>query len=132
MTDLLARGFAWLSSMRSAHASSPVVIRRGDARTVVLASRARSSFQNEESTGVVVRQESSDFIITTADYKFNDLVTLPVKFDTIVDFDGIIYDVLPFGSYPEFEYADPYRNDLRVHTKPSGQTTDTDRPPATL
>jgi hypothetical protein len=119
--DLLAQGAAWLESMRSQFASSPVTYRRGAATASVLASRGRSTFQLSDSEGAVFRAISVDWLIGVSDLVLNGKSTTPQRGDRVEDADGNIFEVLPFGSYPEWEYSDQYRNTFRVHSKDNGQ-----------
>ncbi|MEO0586366.1 MAG: hypothetical protein AAF078_01880 [Planctomycetota bacterium] len=84
----------------------------------VVASRGKTSGETPEAFGRPVRVDAIDFLIAATDYAFDGTITYPDRGDTITDAAGNVYDVRsPGASVPEWEWSDPGRTQLRVHTK---------------
>lgn len=114
MVDLLKTGSDWLAGVFKTSASRSVVYSRGTTSATVSATIGRSTWELETSPGIIVRYESRDFLIQTA-----DLVAFgePQRNDKITE-DSAVYEVMgPGASQPYFRYSDQYFKVLRIHTK---------------
>lgn len=68
----------------------------------------------------MLRVESRDYLITTADLMLDGSATLPQRGDCIRETQGslvFVYEVMAPGNEPPWRYSDPYRRALRIHTK---------------
>jgi len=120
MADLLEMGVAWLGGMLKQHASQLVTYRRGLVSIEIQATLGRSIYEIDDGHSVLQQVESRDFLIQTADLVLGDEPTLPVCGDRILLADGsksLVYEVAAFGGEPCFRYCEPYRQQLRIHTK---------------
>lgn len=120
MSDLLAKGAAWLSGQLKDHASQSVTYERGVDTVAVQATVGRTVFELENEEGDLERWESRDFLIDTADLVLAGSPTLPDAGDRIRETVGTttyVYEVMSPGNEPHWRYVDPHRNKLRIHTK---------------
>ncbi len=72
---------------------------------------------------MVVRIQSRDFLIHTADLVLTGTQTLPIAGDLIreiQDASTFVYEVMAPGNEPHYRYSDPFRKLLRIHTKHVG------------
>lgn len=105
---------------RQATSEGEITYTRAGDEVALSAGRGQSRF-DELQGDVLVRVESRDFLIATAELKLAGEVTLPTRGDTITETDAAgttyTYEVLEFGNEPCWRYADDYRLQIRVHTK---------------
>jgi len=83
----------------------------------------RTTFEQDDGAGAIVRSQVRDYLIDTADLVLGAAQTLPAKGDRIEEVNGgqkFTYEVMPMGSEPHWRYSDPYRRTLRIHTKHVG------------
>ncbi len=127
MTDLLRNASDWLGSMFLEHASSPVVYSRGSDKVELRATIGRTQWDVANERGVVERVESRDFIVEASHLALSEGETLPARDDTIREMIGsttYVYQVMASAPGVDcWEYADPFRRRLRIHTKLAGTET---------
>ncbi len=122
MANLLATGATWLASQLKAHASETVqYVRSGETTLSLLATIGQTEFDTEDERGILIKVQSRDFLITTADLDFGEGAVEPQLNDVIKETVGSVvhhYEVLPFGSERQlWRYSDTSRLILRIHTK---------------
>ena len=120
MTDLLQQGSDWLEAKRTQHASRVVTYARGAQSVEVSATIGKTTFEVDDGYGVLVRHESRDFLILTADLVLDAEQALPQRGDRVRETQGqqvFVYEVSAPGKEPCWRYSDPYRKTLRVHTQ---------------
>ena len=120
MSNLLQIGASWLADQMKTHASIDVTYERGAEQVPVKATVGKTEFELDDGSGVVVRIQSRDFLIHTADLVLGGVETLPVAGDLIRETQGaktFVYEVMAPGDEPHYRYSDPYRKLLRIHTK---------------
>jgi hypothetical protein len=120
MADMLKNGMSWLESQRKKCLTSPVIYRRERTSVEVPATIGKTIFRIEDEYGRMVRYESRDYLISSADLVINGTITLPRKGDEIID-EGFVYEVMAPANEPEWRYSDAFRNTLRIHTKNTGK-----------
>ncbi len=123
--NLFRNASAWLEDQRHRHATSDVIYRRGPLSVCVKATIGRTEYEQDDGYGVVIRQETRDFLIRTIDLVLEGEVTLPELGDRIEETQcGVVYsyEVLPIGgSQQHWTYSDQFRQTLRIHTKLASQ-----------
>ena len=122
MIDLLQRGSDWLEDQRTKHATRVIVYQRGEggSSVEVQATIGKTEFDVDNGAGVLLRVESRDYLILTADLVLDGEQTAPKQGDLIREVVGereYVYEVMAPGGAPHFRYSDPYRKTLRIHTK---------------
>ena len=126
VSDVLARGLAWLEDQRHQHLTQTVTYRRGTDSVELAATIGRTEFEQADEYGIVRRTESRDYLVRTEDLVLTGSATLPKSGDRILETDGgatFVYEVMAPGSEPPYRYSDPYRRTLRIHTKFIGRET---------
>lgn len=119
-TNLLQKASEWLENQRTRHAASTVEYVRGGLAADVLASIGKTTFEIDDGYGVLVRFESRDFLILTADLVVNGESILPQRGDRIRETQGttvLVYEVTAPGKEPCWRFSDVFRKTLRIHTK---------------
>ncbi len=120
MSVLLETGSAWLEAQRKKFATRAVTYRRGMDAVVVQATIGRTLFEQDDGYGLIVRNQTRDYLIDSDDLILAGVSTLPARGDLIEEIDGLkkyTYEVMPLGSEQHWRYSDPYRQTLRIHTK---------------
>lgn len=120
MTDLLEKASDWLEMKRVQHASRAVSYSRGELAAEIAATVGKTTFEIDDGNGVLLRQESRDFLVLAADLVLGDQEVLPERGDRICETQGeksYTYEVTAPGREPCWGYSDPYRKTLRIHTK---------------
>ncbi len=120
MTNLLETGSSWLADQMKAHAAADIVYERGAEQVPVKATIGKTEFELDDGSGVVVRIQSRDYLIQTADLQLSGSPALPVAGDRIREMQGgttFVYEVMAPGNEPHYRYSDPFRKLLRIHTK---------------
>ena len=117
MGDMLRQGSQWLEQMRTEHCSSSVTYRRGATEAAVNATYGRTEYEVEDDYGIRVGASVTDFLILAAD--FTPTFGEPEAGDQIVA-DGTIFEVMSLGSQGHWQWSDPHRQTLRIHTKETG------------
>ena len=123
MADLLQTANQWLAGQQRAHASQEVTYQRGVDSATLLATIGRTVFELQDAKGFIQKTESRDYLITTSDLVLDDQAVLPQRGDKIIETVGdqtFTYEVLAPGKEPVWRYSDPYRTQLRIHTKHIG------------
>jgi hypothetical protein len=125
MGDLLDSGLGWLAEKLKAHASRPVVYRRGTHEITVQGIIGRTLLKLDDGYGGVrMEWTDRDFLIAAEDLVLGGQKTLPRRGDQIRETAGgktLVYEVLAPGSEPEWRWSDPHRKLLRIHTKQIGE-----------
>jgi len=117
---MLAQGQVWLAAKQKAHASRPVVYRRGGASVTIDATIGKTTFEYTDGYGATIIDQSRDYIVATAELVLGDERTLPLAGDVIEETDAgqrFTYEVTAFGPEPPWRYSDVGRVRLRIHTK---------------
>ena len=120
MTNLFETGASWLAGQLKTHASVDVTYVRGADQVMVKATIGKTEFEIDDGSGVIVRIQSRDFLVHTADLVLTGTQTLPVAGDLIRETQGastFVYEVMAPGNEPHYRYSDPFRKLLRIHTK---------------
>lgn len=120
MANLFEAGATWLADQLKTHAIADVIYVRGGDQVPVKATIGKTEFEIDDGSGVVVRIQSRDFLIHTADLVLGGTETLPVAGDLIREVQGtntFVYEVMAPGNEPHYRYSDPFRKLLRIHSK---------------
>lgn len=116
MGDMIRNGLTWLGAALKAHASSPVIYKRGETGKEVNAILGRTPYEVSDENGITMRAQAVDFLILVADLGFT-----PEPRDVIID-GGKKYEVMPLGTERCWRWSDPPVNAmLRIHTKYVGE-----------
>jgi hypothetical protein len=99
-----------------------VTYQRGAARVTLRATPARTEYDEVSAEGLVIRQQLRDYLVRASDLVLGGAATLPAEGDEILESDAqtgktYTYRVLPVPSGETWRYADPHRQELRIHTK---------------
>ncbi|WP_460182247.1 hypothetical protein [Thermopirellula anaerolimosa] len=125
MGDLLDDGLGWLAEKLKAHASRPIVYRRGADEVTVQAIVGRTLLKLDDGYGGVrMEWTDRDFLIAADDLILAGRRTLPKRGDQIrenQDGKTLVYEVLAPAGQPEWRWSDPHRKLLRIHTKQIGE-----------
>jgi hypothetical protein len=121
MSDMLEAANQWLAEKLKAHASRPVIYRRGADEVTVQAIVGRTLLKLDDGYGGVrMEWTDRDFLIAADDLILAGQKTLPRRGDQIRETAAgkiLVYEVLAPGSEPEWRWSDPHRRLLRIHTK---------------
>ena len=120
MVDLLQKASEWLENKRTQYATCLVVYARGNQNAQLPATMGKTVFEIDEGFNVLLRYESRDFLILTADLVLGGKNTLPQKGDRIYETHGeaiYVYEVTAPGKEPAWRSSDAWRKTLRIHTK---------------
>lgn len=104
-----------MSSLQAAGGES-VTYQYGDYPIVLNAVKGETDFQVETHSGAYEHVRSHDWIVKAAELSLNGQTLEPRKGDTI-EWDNRVYEVMPVGNREIFEYLDPYRKIMRIHSK---------------
>lgn len=125
MGDVIQQGMDWLAEKLKAHASTPVLYRRGAEEVTVQAVIGRTLLKLDDGYGGVrMEWTDRDFLIAAEDLVLGGQPALPMRGDQIRETqDGktMIYEVLAPGNEPEWRWSDPHHRLLRIHTKQVGE-----------
>jgi hypothetical protein len=121
-TNLTIGAEAWLASMLQAHASHPVIYRRGNDEIALCATFDRTLLKlTDELGGVKVERTDRDFIIPVASLVIDGTPILPKRDDEIIHDDGVnvhTFKALPYGpDEPQWTWHGMHRKMVRVRTK---------------
>ena len=119
MANLLSGAIGHLAKALKTNAGATVTYKRGGATVSVQATKGQTQFEQDDQ-GAMLRWESVDWLIDTADLILSGAVTTPQRGDVIAETIGaatVTYEVLGDGNEPCFRYSDPHRKKLRIHTK---------------
>ncbi|MFO7958993.1 MAG: hypothetical protein R6X33_18055, partial [Candidatus Brocadiia bacterium] len=97
-----------------------VTYRRGAAEATVPATVAATRFEVDDGTGMILEQETRDYLIATADLVLEGRNVLPERGDEIVEQRGDalhVYEAMDLGPERHYRFCDPDRTTLRIHTK---------------
>lgn len=124
MGDMLADGAAFLAETQRAHVSRAVRYRRPSesretaALTVTVGS---TDFEQMGDTGAAIVVQSADWIVATADLRFDDGTTFEPRRGDLVEDAAVAgrvltYEVRAPGNEPPWRYADRHRRQVRIHS----------------
>lgn len=113
MDTLLSAGQSALRSF----AGQTVIVSRGVQTCQLCAVQTRRPYEAMEESGLVTVVLSEDFLIARADYKPTGAVSLPEVGDRIEIVSGEQFEVVPLAGGNHFDYRDPAKTELRLHTK---------------
>jgi hypothetical protein len=116
MADILEMGANWLSDQFKTHASREVTLRTPGGDLTVLATLGRTEVEEVSQSGVVVRIKVRDYLVETDDLVLGASRVIPDENLRIVD-GNLICQPLPLDGSACYDYADPYRKRMRIHTK---------------
>jgi len=111
MTDMLAKGLAWLAGKQKKHVSRKVRYFRGSQCFLVDATLGTTKLDIDDGAGVRVKAHATDFLIRAA-----DLPLMPDVGDRIT-FANAQYEVLELTPTGCWCWSDPYAITRRIHTK---------------
>ena len=112
--DMLSAGASWLTGQLKAAAGTTITYTRGNTDAEIVATIGRSTFEQQNQSGVLERWESRDYLIAAADLPFGD----PQRGDQITEPQGgelVTYEVSSPRGVPEWHYGDAFRSIVRVH-----------------
>jgi hypothetical protein len=118
--DLFETGSRWLEAQRHKHLTRTVAYHRGSASVTLLATVGRKRFEQADEHGLIHQIEMGDYLVRAEDLEIEGQRTLPRPGDLIKEASEgktVVYEVLSPGGEPHFQYSDPYRQTLRIHTK---------------
>jgi hypothetical protein len=116
MADMLRTGAAWLADQLKAAASTTCAYKRGANTAQFIASVGKSTFESSDSSGVIERWESRDYLVKTDELPYGE----PQRGDIIVEEIGGVatfYEVASPRGVPLFHYGDAFQAICRIHTK---------------
>ncbi|MCL2624290.1 MAG: hypothetical protein FWD31_11560 [Planctomycetaceae bacterium] len=111
MTDMLAKGLAWLAGKQKKHVSQRVQYYRGNDCYLVNATLGTTKLDIDDGAGVRIKAHATDFLIRAA-----DLPLMPDVGDRII-FANAVYEVLELTPTGCWCWSDPYAITRRIHTK---------------
>jgi hypothetical protein len=120
MRNLLRQGSDWLSDKLRHNASTIAWYRRGAASTSIAMQIGSSEFEVQDETGFSTRVETRDYLFNVDELLLDGVPVTPLVGDRIIEGDltnGFAYDVCAVASEPHWQYADPFKRRMRVHTK---------------
>lgn len=120
---MLQTGLAWLESRRHACLTHTVTYTRGEHSAAVAATVGKSQFDLNDGAGATIRVEARDYLIRAQDLIVDGLPIIPEPGDTITEnLAGVdvVYEVNDYGQIPCWNYSDPSRITMRIHTKETG------------
>ena len=112
--DMLSHGASWLTGQLKAAAGTTITYSRGNTDAEIVATIGRSTFEQQNQSGVIERWESRDYLIAATDLPFGD----PLRGDQITETQGgelVTYEVASPRGVPEWHYGDAFRSIVRVH-----------------
>lgn len=121
--NMLADGAAWLDDQRRTHLTTLVTYRRGATELVVPATIGMTTFEQQDSDGIVTRFQSRDFIITAADIADLGEPVVGDEIDEVHSGTQYTNEVMAVAGGPAWRWADAYREAIRVHTKQTRQVS---------
>jgi len=120
MTNLLQQASDWLEDRRNRFAASTVEYVRGSRSVQIAATIGKTTFEVDDGYGVLVRQESRDFLMLAAELVLDGQPATPQRGDRIRETQNntvFIYEVTAPGKEPCCRYSDAFRKTLRIHTQ---------------
>ena len=120
MSNLLERGASWLAAKLKASASRTVIYRRGAEFVEVSAVIGKTEYGEGETQDAVITHRMRDYLVLTADLLVGGRAILPEIGDRIEETASgktHVHEVLATPSGEVYRYADPFRIQLRIHTK---------------
>jgi hypothetical protein len=120
MADLLQQASDWLEAKRTQFASHVVTYVRGERSVELPATIGKTTFEVDDGYGVLVRHESRDFLILTADLILDVQQEEPQRGDRIRETQNqhvFVYEVSAPDKTPCWRYSDAFRKTFRIHTK---------------
>jgi hypothetical protein len=113
---------SWLAGMLQAHASHPVIYRRGSDEVALCATFAQTILKlTDELGGVKIERTDRDFIIPVSSLVIDGSPVLPRRDDEIIHDDGVkvhTFKVLPYSpDEPQWTWHGAHRKMVRIRTK---------------
>ena len=121
--NLLQQGSAWLESTRAAYATQQVTYAPAQGAPIsVRATIGKSEFQVDDSSGLLTRLETRDYLILAADMVEDGSPIVPAPGDRISEtaYPGappVTYEVMSPAGQPAWRWSDPYRQTYRIHAR---------------
>lgn len=122
--DLLKRGSDWLQRTRKRYASTRVTYQRVSASVRASATIGRATYTVTDSDGFAIEVQAWDFIIDRADLEIDDQLIEPARGDRIIvgePDDAEVYELMPIGGAPVWQWSDSFAKTYRIHTKHVGR-----------
>ena len=116
----LRNGAAWLADQLDRFASVEVLYKRESLQIPMVATKGRSTFEQLDSSNMMVLIDSQDFIVTASRLSFNGQSITPRPGDQIIESSGsgtTTFEVNAFGTNQCFKACDPFGIKLRIFTK---------------
>lgn len=123
MVDLIQNGIKWLAGRLLDTVSRTVEYHRGQDAVSLQAIIGRTVFEIVDSSGIVERYESRDFIVPADALVLAGEQIVPRRGDWIVETIGVAsltYEVMAPENEPVWAYTDAYHQMIRIHTKKIG------------
>jgi hypothetical protein len=120
VADLLQQASDWLETKRTQYASHVVTYVRGERSVELLATIGKTTFEVDDGYGVLVRNESRDFLILAADLILGGQQEEPQRGDQIRETQNqhvFVYEVSAPDKTHCWRYSDAFRKTFRIHTK---------------
>ena len=112
-----------LASVRSSYGATATYFRDANSVSVAVAVGSQD-FEHDDGDGFMQTIEMRDYLIAAADLIISGSVIEPIPGDQIKEVNGettFVYEVAsPYEGRPCFDYSDPGRSTLRIHTKLTG------------
>jgi hypothetical protein len=120
--NMLAWGAAALSATLQAHASEPVIYRRGGQAVALCATPGQTLLRlSDEFGGTRIEWTDQDFIIPRSALVLGGNATLPRRGDRIereIGGELHVFEVRPYGpDEPQWRWSDRSRTIVRIHAK---------------
>jgi hypothetical protein len=117
MRDMLKDGEQWLVGKQAASAAQVVVYSRASDSVSLPATIGRSQWEVPDTSGLLLRVESRDYVIETDLLLLNSSPIEPAVGDLITE-SGFVYEVSPPGpGLAHWSWAGDHRTAYRIHTK---------------
>ena len=116
MQSVIATNFETLKSM----AGVTIRYMREDESVELTAVIGRTQYEELSLSGLFESSQSRDFLVRADDLKLGGHKITPERGDEIrevVDGEELIYPVVSPRGSRQYEYSDPYRQIIRIHTK---------------
>lgn len=121
MANLLKEGEVWLAAQLRKHAANVVSYSRGDDSISLSAVVGRTRRDISDESGAVYRWESRDYLVSASDLRLGGRIVEPQEGDRITEQGPgrsvVVHEVRgAFRGSPAWEWSNPSRTTLRIHT----------------
>jgi hypothetical protein len=120
MGNMLKDKDAWIAKEHHKSCSSPIVYRRGASNCALNATVEIQNYDIVREEGAITTWASRDYLFRPQDFFLDGVPAQPRRGDRIEESIGgkkCLYEVMGPGDGPHWEWADEFRNRMRVHTK---------------